>query len=352
MPGAGAFGPYRRGARWRVVVRARDGARTTASFATEAAARRYLDAARLEVEAERDGDRTVGRAIDAYQKHLEVDKGNRSGSVGLTRHRLRVLFAPDLEGALGDLTPQRGKWLNDRLVTATYEKGGETRRYSVDTCRNTLAEAKTFLEWCVGQRWLRKNALEGVKGKGKRKHGKAQLTIDEARKWSAEALRQAEAGDAGAIAALLTVTLGLRASEITRRKVRDLDDGGRLLRVTEAKTDAGVRVVEVPEVVRTFLHGLAANRPGEDLLFGHHWRDWPRENVQRICKAVGVQKVTAHGMRGLHATLAVQAGATAHLVAAALGHESEKTTLESYAKREAVEESARRSALTVLKGGR
>lgn len=58
--------------------------------------------------------------------------------------------------------------------------------------------------------------------------------------------------------------------------------------------------------------------------------------MQRICKAAGVPKVTAHGMRGLHGTLAVDSGITSHAVASALRHESFKTTAESYAKREAV----------------
>jgi integrase len=36
-------------------------------------------------------------------------------------------------------------------------------------------------------------------------------------------------------------------------------------------------------------------------------------------------------MRGLHGTLAVETGLSAHAVAAALGHESIATTLQSYA---------------------
>ena len=68
------------------------------------------------------------------------------------------------------------------------------------------------------------------------------------------------------------------------------------------------------------------------MLFGYHDRNWPRKWVGRICKAAGVPRVTAHGMRGLHGTLAVETGISAHAVAAALGHESVTTTLQSYAK--------------------
>jgi hypothetical protein len=57
-------------------------------------------------------------------------------------------------------------------------------------------------------------------------------------------------------------------------------------------------------------------------------------------------------MRGLNATLALAAGATSHLVAAALGYESAATTLQSYADPAAVAGAQQRRTLTVLAGGR
>ena len=62
--------------------------------------------------------------------------------------------------------------------------------------------------------------------------------------------------------------------------------------------------------------------------------------------------VTAHGMRGLHGTLAVERGATTHVVAQALGHESETTSRESYISRDAITGADQRRVLTVLAGGR
>ena len=61
--------------------------------------------------------------------------------------------------------------------------------------------------------------------------------------------------------------------------------------------------------------------------------------------------VTAHGMRGLHSTLAMEAGVTGHVVAASLGHERVTTTVQSYAKPEAVAGAQQRRALRVLAGG-
>jgi integrase len=58
--------------------------------------------------------------------------------------------------------------------------------------------------------------------------------------------------------------------------------------------------------------------------------------VKKICREVGVPEVCAHSMRGLHSTLAMEAGMSANVVAASMGHESAKTTLRSYAKPDGV----------------
>jgi integrase len=115
---------------------------------------------------------------------------------------------------------------------------------------------------------------------------------------------------------------------------------------------AWARNLTVPDFLQPYLVTLARGRDPQAALFGEHWRDWPRKWVQRIRKAAGVPKVTAHGMRGLHGTLAVDSGITSHAVASALGHESYETTAESYAKREAVAGAQQKRALAVLTGGK
>lgn len=167
----------------------------------------------------------------------------------------------------------------------------------------------------------------------------------------AKAIELADAGEPGAIAAMMALLLGMRASEIVSRVVRDLDDDGRLLWIPDSKTEAGKRTLRVPEVLRPYLQRLTAGAEAEAPIFGEHWRDWPREWVQRICDKAGVPKVTAHGMRGLHSTLALEAGITGAVVAASLGHEHVSTTVQSYAKPEAVAGAQQRRALSVLDGG-
>lgn len=62
-------------------------------------------------------------------------------------------------------------------------------------------------------------------------------------------------------------------------------------------------------------------------------------------------QVTAHGMRGRHSTLALEHGASAHVVASPLGHEAFSTTVESYAKPEATAVARQLRVLTALGAG-
>jgi hypothetical protein len=47
--------------------------------------------------------------------------------------------------------------------------------------------------------------------------------------WMAKAIELAGAGESGAVAAMMALLLGMRASEIVTRVVRDLDDDGQIL---------------------------------------------------------------------------------------------------------------------------
>ena len=71
-----------------------------------------------------------------------------------------------------------------------------------------------------------------------------------------------------------------------------------------------------------------------------------RQNeARRLCLLAGVPVVCAHSLRGFHATAAVAAGASPHIVAAALGHESASITLTSYAAPGSAELASRRQAV-------
>ena len=132
--------------------------------------------------------------------------------------------------------------------------------------------------------------------------------------------------------------MGMRASEIADRTVRELDAGGSVLIISHAKTDAGIRRLRVPAVLQPHLLALAKDKTGTEKLFGPGTnRHWVLRAVAKTCKAAGVSAVTPHGLRGTHATLAVGAGVSGLAVAASLGHESfEGVTARHYASPDAV----------------
>jgi integrase len=343
--GERVLGPYPIGKQWRVVVVGLGGERDSRFYPTEEKAKQVVRSVRREFE--RYGAKTVQEGFDAYELFLRDDKGNKTRSAADTIYRMGVFF-PDREMLLRDLTEKACSGYYDALRARKTRLG---RPFSVDSHRAILAEAKTFLRWCVKKQWTAKNWLEHVEGVGKKKHGKPQLRIDEARKWIAKAVELADEGEQGAVAAMLALVMGMRANEIVSRVVRDLDDDGRLLWIPTSKTEAGKRTLQVPPFLQRYLKELAKGKSPEALLFGQHWRDWIRKWVARICAGAKVPRVTAHSMRGLHSTLAVEHGVSAQVVAASLGHESSRTTVQSYIKPEAVAGAQQRRVLSVLQGG-
>ena len=289
-------------------------------------------------------------ALDAYEEYLSTDKQNKAVSVANTMYRLGTFF-PDKDMMLGDLTP--------RLCEGYYEdlRRRNTRAkktFSVDSHRTILAAAKTFLRWCTAKprRWISRSPIEEVQGVGKRRHGKPQLRIDEARRWVGKATELAGKGEAGAIAASSALLMGMRASEITSRVVRDLDDEGSLLWIPDAKTEAGKRMLQVPEVLRPHLSGLAKGKESAAAALRRALAGLGPEVGEADLR--GGEGAGGDGARDAGAALDPRARARRHLhtsVASSLGHESFSTTVESYAKPEAVAGAKQRRVMTVLEGG-
>jgi integrase len=286
------------------------------------------------------GALTVADAIEAYQQ-AQRDKGNRDGSVEASGIVLRRFFGPVLDRPIATITPARAAELYEQLRTVRSERTGAT--LAADTHRNYMLQARSMLGWCCERKWFKTNPLAGVKGVGRRRHGKAQPRIDEARRLRAVCQAEAAKGDDGAVVVLIALLMGLRASEIVTRAVRDLDDQGRVLWVDDnetldfqPKTEAGRRPVKVPALLQPLLRDCSRGKLPGALLFpgkggAPHWRDWVRRQVRRLCRKAGVPVVCAHALRGTVATAALRGGADPELVARMLGHEEVSTTLRSYA---------------------
>jgi len=286
----------------------------------------------------------VSAAVEMYREH-QAQNGNKTKSYMETRRRLLRFFQPRLKTPVCTLSPE---WCAGRYAALAKEM-------SVDSHRNILAECKTWLRWCVGKGWLRESPLETVEGTGKRRHGKPQLSRDESRRLLAVAYDESEVED-GAVAAAMALLMGMRASEIADRQVRDLDDGGRILRIPDSKTEAGKRDLEIPGELQVMLRARATGRPGTALLLDCPRADrrdgWVRYHVRRLCKAAGVPVISSHGLRGTHSSIAVEAGATGRLVADQLGHGSPTVSETSYTRRDVQDAAKNRAAWRVLDGGR
>ncbi len=287
---------------------------------------------------------TIGQALDAYSEYKLTVKANKPRSIETTSYRLRRFFIePGLAVHL----------LTQRRCASYYEK--LTKSQSADTHQATLSEARTFCRWLIKKNHLRQNPIDGIEPVGRKRKGKPQLRIDEARRWLRKAQEMAQKGEAGAVAAMVALLMGLRAGEIIERTVRDLDDNGRLLWIPTSKTEAGKRTVKVPANLQPHLLRLARDKLPAAYLFpgkkgGQPDRAWPRKWVKRICKLAKVPEVCAHAMRGLHATLAIEAGAAPDLVARSLGHESASMTLSNYAAPGSAESAAASRVQDLLAG--
>lgn len=288
----------------------------------------------------------IGEALSMYQDYLRDVKRNRLRSIDTTMGRLEAWFQGDDLQLAG---------LTHRAVQQRYlDRQAEVS--SADTHRNELAEVKTFFRWCVKGGLIGANPAADIEPVGRRKAGpgKDKLRIDEARRWL-EVASELAVREPGATAAMVSLLMGLRATEIIERTARDVDDDGRLLWIPCSKTPNGVRAVDIPGLwgIRDRLVELRdrAETPWS-LLFGHHWRDWPRKNVQRICRLAEVPLVTAHGMRALWGELAIESGAVAAMVAQKLGHGNINVNRKSYAGEEAFKRAEGRRALAILKGGK
>ncbi len=336
----GIFGPYRHGNRWRLLVRDRAGEEYWESFARRDLAKRAKDAA--EEESQQRGT-TVALAIAAFAAHLREVRKVKERSVETRIGCIERVHAGADE--LEDVTPERARRL--------YRTYAASR--AAATHRQALVNCKTMWKWLVEEGWVKRNPFAAVEAEGVANQGKPQLTIDEARLFDAEAIRQAER-DPGAVAALCALELGLRASEIVTRQVRDLDDGGRIVRVMRGKTRRSTRALEVQEPLRSLLSALARNRAPVDYLFpgdqdGHRAREWVLESVKRLCRAAGVQEVCSHGLRGTFSTIGQAAGAATRAVSDALGHEATSMTRTHYTDTATVDREEQRRRMAVLKGG-
>lgn len=324
---ARVLGPYRNADKWRLVLL--DGPSRKALLAETYEAALALRA-ELSGALKQGPVRSISDALAEYMEGLGA-RGVGRDTLDKVQRMLRS-FLP-LEEPLAAIDPERALRM---YLAETKRLKSDGKPIANDSHHLLLRRLKHFYKWAVAARYIPSSPFAEVRPIGRPRRGKPQLRIDEARRFVSAALIKARALDVGATAALLQIFLGLRPTEAMVRVVRDLDDGGRVLWIPSGKTQGARRRLQVPETLREVLLLHASGKDPESPLLGPpgeplHTRDALRHRLKQLCDQLGLPRVCPHSLRGLNATLALDAGATPHHVAAALGHASFVTTARHYA---------------------
>jgi integrase len=221
------------------------------------------------------------------------------------------------------------------------------RPLSNGSINKTIAILGAVLDAAVEYRHIASNPARGKRRRLKAaKPRRTWLEIDEV---------QALLGAAGEHRALLaTMTLaGLRVGEAVSLRWRDVDLARGVLRVSESKTDAGVRTVDLsPDLLDELkAHKAQARSADPDgLVFPTRiGTARNRSNVRRHVLARAIDRankarkksgrapvqegVTNHTLRRTFASLLYEAGASPAYVMAQMGHTSSALALEVYARK-------------------
>lgn len=274
---------------------------------------------------------TIADALEEWSQHLMEVRGLKPKSARWVVQVSR--FWLPLDKPLAQITAPDAKQLYSEHVSRPCPR--TKKPPSAATHHEQLLLVRRFWDWGIEQGYCRDNPWKSVRKIGRKPKGKPQLRIDEARRLEAVAMERAKAGDAAALGVLLMIYLGLRQGEVAVRVARDVDDEGRVLWIPSGKTINARRRLKVPEHLQPLVVALARpQRPDglifypEDIVFHHSYYV---NYVRRLCRTAGVPEVVPHSLRGLHATLALDGGATADAVAKALGHGSFAITRQHYA---------------------
>lgn len=348
------YGPSKHGRKWRIRIRSPQGDLECLAFATKdealeakEAALREIDgedaqeraadhfargeAALLEAELTGQGRRTVSDALAAYEVERREMGRVKEVTIVTERHRLNAL--------LGPIGSRAVVAVGERLASARYQERAREAD-SAATHRGQLAAARQFWKWLVKKRWAQVNPWMNVEPIGQVARGKEQLRSMELERLRDQLLEVARApGDwnsprsrrLGALAVLVALYEGLRTSEVVGLEKRDL--GRRKLTYRKAKRRKGqivLATVKVPAELDGLLHERAATLPSLDSRLFPREAPWVRRRTQAFCESAGVTVVCAQGLRGSHASTAVEAGATADDVARQLGHNHTAVTERHY----------------------
>ena len=335
---AAVFGPYPNRDKWRVIYDQGD-RRVSKCFATREEAQAVVETLRASLSSE--AKRPIGLAIDEFLA-MKRKQGLRAISVQVWRNRLHRNLP--LDASLCSVTPKQAQSIYDAM----------TDSLAAASHRAHLRFVRGFFTWCVECGYLAENPFAKVKPVGKPNRGKPQLRVDEARVMLSHLLQEAQQGNDRALGLSLQILHGLRSGEVLKLRARDIDGNGTRLCVAMegGKTANATRTLKItlPDLQALLMRQKSGRAP-DAWLFGDGRAlpsDYLWDYLTRTCKRLGLPHVCPHSLRGMHATFAVQDGASAEHVAAVLGHGSTEITRRHYIAPGSERDAQARSVATLL----
>ena len=233
----------------------------------------------------------VRMGLDAYLEHVR-GLGRADGTIDTIEYRLHgIMRDVEKDRPLRKVTPAIARQLYAQRVAER----------KPDTHIGELNTASGMFAWALERGWVSANPFADIAPVGRRGARRTKLRIEETRAFVDHALAD---GRPEGVAAAMAVLMGMRATEVTSRVVRDVDDGCRVLWIdedggTKLKTESSERHLEIPSDLRPYVLRLIMGKKPTDKIFGDVDRHWLRYHVQRISKAVG-NRVTTQALRRTH----------------------------------------------------
>lgn len=341
------YGPYAPSpgrSRWRITLICSDtGAKRSLTVASQAEAEALIP------ELQRQYATSAGLTIhEVLGQFLEAKRlaGVKEVSISIVSEQL-YRFLPNSQ--IGSFTPANAA----QLYIDYTKRIGRYGQIKAATHHHALKRAKELWRFAVEQGLAKTNVFERVKPIGRANCGKPQLRETDAKRLDKALFERAREGNEGALALLVQVYLGLRSSEVLSLTCSDIEREGHKVSIQRGKTVNARRTLELYTEVAALLHKHCKGRPLNERVFAANLDHMPHANwlykrLRLACKSIGIPLVCPHSLRGLHSSLALEAGATTRHVAAQLGHASFSTTAKHYASPSSVENAANRRFSSAL----
>jgi len=278
-----------------------------------------------------------GQLLERYLEHLDDKVRSIKNPNGYSPHVVRskksrlnhVKHWSDTHIEL--ITPQ---FVTDQLDAMELKGSNRSMTHHIQK------EIKCVFNYALHMGTIKTNSFAGMKMRKIPKKRKEALTHEEVDRLLSEAKRL---GHNYYHIWLLTVTLGLRRSELAGLKWMDIDFDQRLIYLrrqlipreglVELLKDWEERVVAIPNYIVPVLKELKLKSNSDFVIEVKcsHWTDGGQAEVLRqFCREIGIKEVTHHQLRATHITLALIDGVPLGIVKENVGHAKLSTTDEYF----------------------